>query len=149
MATKAPEVIAFDLQGNRIESQDLPNVKQMIEKAIRQYIKHRYEWTPKDVLMKLKKARGFITGNSQSSYNSATLKVAEFSVSKKASQLAFPTAIEIDLKKRVARISGERITSIMGVRAAGQLKLELHFKSGPHTPTNPWGVYISREVELL
>lgn len=149
MATKAPEIIAFDLQGNKIESEDLPHVKQMIEKAIRQYIRSRYEWTPKDVILKLKSARSFITGSSQSAYNASTLKVAEFSVSKKVSQLAYPTAIEIDLKKSVARISGERITSIMGVRAAGQLKLELHFKSGPHTKANPWGVYIAREVELL
>ena len=37
----------------------------------------------------------------------------------------------------------------MGIRAAGSLNLKLHFASGPHTQENPWGVYITREVEQL
>ena len=57
--------------------------------------------------------------------------------------------IGLHVKKQVAKVEGDRITSILGVRAAGSLKLELHFKSGPHTPRNPWGVYIAKEVELL
>ncbi len=35
----------------------------------------------------------------------------------------------------------------MGIRAAGGLNLKLHFESGLHTEKNPWGVYITREVE--
>ena len=32
---------------------------------------------------------------------------------------------------------------------AGSLNLKLHFTSGSHTKENPWGVYITREVEQL
>lgn len=72
-----------------------------------------------------------------------------FSINKKANQFAYPREVQIDLKKQTATIKGERITSIMGVRAAGDLHLELDFKDGPHTNSNPWGVYIAKEVELL
>ena len=149
LATKAPAVIAFDTSGNNIENLPKPNPKHMVEHAIRQYIKLRYEWTPKTVSTQLKTAKAFIANKSDNAYSQATSKVEEFSVSRKASQRAFPTEIKIDLKNQVAKISGERVTSIMGVRAAGELKLELHFSGGPHTTTNPWGVYIVREVELL
>ena len=149
MVTKAPEVIVLDIQGNKLETQDVPSVKNFIEKAIREYIKHRYDWTHEDVIKKLEGAEVFITKGNRRGFKNSVQKVVDFSTGKKASQLAYPRKIEIDLKKQVAKIHGDRITSILGVRAAGSLKLELHFKSGPHTPRNPWGVYIAKEVELL
>jgi len=149
MATKAPEIIVLDVKGNQIETQDIPSVKSFIEKAIREYIKYRYDWTHKDVKRKLESAEVFITKSNRNGFNNSIQKVINFSTSKKASQLAYPRKIEIDLKKQVAKVEGDRITSILGARAAGSLKLELHFKNGPHTPRNPWGVYIAKEVELL
>jgi hypothetical protein len=39
------------------------------------------------------------------------------------------------------------VTSIQGLKAAGNLKLELTFESGSRTEGNPWGLYISKERE--
>ncbi len=149
MTTRAPAVIAFDMTANTLEAQKLPDVKLLIERAVVEYIKHRYDWTPNNVNQKLDKARSFINGSHESAFTQATRKVADFSHDKKVIQRAFPTDIQIDLKNQTAKVVGERVTSIMGIRAAGELKVELHFTSGPHTKANPWGVYISKEVELL
>ncbi len=148
LSTKEPQVMAFDLNGKKI-SEEMPKAEKMIERAIREYIKHRYEWSPKEVKKKLKKARSFITKKHESVYLDSTSKVAKFSMSKKVHQKIFPTSIQVDLKKKIVHIRGERITSIMGIRAAGSLNLKLHFESGPHTQENPWGIYITREVEQL
>lgn len=45
-------------------------------------------------------------------------------------------------------IVGDRITSIQSLKAAGDLKLELGFESGPRTFVNPWWVFISKEKEF-
>ena len=148
LSTRKPQVMAFDLSGEKI-SEELPKVEKMVERAIREYIKNRYGWGPKEVTEKLRKAKNFITKKHESTYLKSTLKVAKFSMSKKVHQIVFPTSINVDLKKKIVHIRGERITSIMGIRVAGSLNLKLHFASGPHTQENPWGVYITREVEKL
>ena len=146
LSTKKPQVMAFNLNGEKL-SEELPKAEKMVERAIREYIKHRYEWGPKEVTEKLKKAKSFITKKHESTYLKSTSKVAKFSMSKKVHQRVFPTNIDVDLKKKIVHIRGERITSIMGIRAVGSLNLKLHFANGLHTQKNPWGVYITREVE--
>lgn len=108
-----------------------------------------YEWTPKTVETHLDKARHFISSKSFRAYEEATLKVISFSPQREVSQKAFPTNFKINIKNQVAQVTGERVTSIQGLKAAGDLKLELHFQSGLHTKANPWSIYISKEVEIL
>ncbi|MGE3263190.1 MAG: hypothetical protein AB7K68_15525 [Bacteriovoracia bacterium] len=74
--------------------------------------------------------------------------VIRFSVDKIVAQRAYPVEIRVDLKKGIAVIEGDRITSIQGLKAAGDLRLELGFESGPRTEQNPWGVYVSKEKEF-
>lgn len=74
--------------------------------------------------------------------------VVRFSSERMVSQRVYPGEIQVDLKKGLATISGDRITSIQGLKAAGDLKLELSYESGPRTTLNPWGVYISKEREF-
>lgn len=149
LISRPPEIITFDLKGKVIQSTELPDPKVLIEEAIKEYIKHRYEWTPKTVENHLNKAKHFISSKSFRAYEEATLKVISFSTQREVSQKAFPINFKIDIKNQVAKVTGERVTSIQGLKAAGDLKLELHFQSGPHTNANPWGIYISKEVEIL
>ena len=141
LSTKKPQIIAFDLNGEKI-SEELPKAEKMIERAIREYIKHRYEWEPKEVTEKLKKAKSFITKKQESNYLKSISKVAKFSMNKKVHQRVFPTNINVDIKEKIAHIRGERITSIMGIKAAGSLNLKLHFTNGSHTERTP-GEFIS------
>ncbi len=149
LSSRAPYVIAFDTVANQMKAESLPDAKFMVEKALRAYMNHRYDWTPEDVRKKLKEAREFINSSNSSAFEVSTSRVAEFSLSKKVSQRVFPTKVYVDLKAQKAFIDGDRVTSIMGIRADGGLKLELHFRPGPHTKANPWGVYVAKEVELL
>lgn len=55
--------------------------------------------------------------------------------------------IQIDLKNSIAQIIGSRVTAIQNLKAAGELKLQLSFESGPRTKENPWGIYIRQEKE--
>jgi hypothetical protein len=51
------------------------------------------------------------------------------------------------MKDGTALITGDRVTSIQGLKAAGNLKLQLTFESGQRTKENPWGIYITKEKE--
>ena len=101
LSTKKPQVMAFSLNGEKL-SEKPPKAEKMVERAIREYIKHRYEWSPKEVTEKLRKAKSFITKKHESTYLKSTSKVAKFSMSKKVQQRVFPTSINVDLKKRLS-----------------------------------------------
>ena len=147
MATKEPMVITLDSYGKTIERTVLPKAEDQIREGIKRYLEKRYQWEPENVLKKLKESEEFITPQALKAFQGAVGNVAKFSKEKIVSQKVYPEKIEIDSKKGVALITGDRVTSIQGLKAAGNLKLELTFESGPRTQNNPWGLYISKERE--
>lgn len=147
MASKEPMVISLGPDGKAIERTILPKAEDQIREGIKRYLEKRYHWQPDNVIEKLKESEDFITPKALKAYKGAIASVAKFSTEKIVSQKVYPEQIEIDLKKNTAFITGERVTSIQGLKAAGNLKLELTFESGPRTQANPWGLYISKERE--
>lgn len=147
MAMKEPMVITLGPDGKAIERTVLPKAEDQIREGIKRYLEKRYQWEPENVIMKLKESEYFITPQALKAFQGAVANVAKFSVEKIVSQRVYPEKIEIDLKKQTALITGDRVTSIQGLKAAGNLKLELTFESGPRTQVNPWGLYISKERE--
>jgi len=147
MATKEPMVITLGPDGKAIERTVLPKAEDQIREGIKRYLEKRYQWEPENVIKKLKESEEFITPQALKAFKGAVSNVAKFSTEKIVSQKVYPEKIEIDLKKNTALITGERVTSIQGLKAAGNLKLELSFESGPRTQNNPWGIYISKERE--
>lgn len=143
---KGPEVITLSSTGIHMAKAD-PNLKVFVEEAVRSYMEKRYKWNPDNVVEKLKESEAFILPNTQKAFEEAVAKVARFSKEKLASQKIFIDDIEVNLKLRTVLITGTRITSIQNLPAAGEMKLELSFDSGPHTFENPWGVYITKEKE--
>jgi len=144
---KEPQVITLNSDGKTIERVTLPKAEDQIREGIRRYLEKRYQWEPEDVIKKLKESENFITPQALKAFQGAVANVAKFSIEKIVSQKIYPAKIEIDLKKQTALITGDRVTSIQGLKAAGNLKLELTFESGPRTQANPWGLYISKERE--
>ena len=144
---KEPQVITLNSDGKTIERVTLPKAEDQIREGIRRYLEKRYQWEPEDVIKKLKESEYFITPQAIKAFQGAVANVAKFSIEKIVSQKIYPAKIEIDLKKQTALITGDRVTSIQGLKAAGNLKLELTFESGPRTQANPWGLYISKERE--
>lgn len=147
MATKEPIVITLSPDGKAIERTVLPKAEDQIREGVKRYLEKRYQWEPESVTKKLKESEEFITPQALKAFQGAMANVGKFSTEKIVSQKVYPEKIEVDLKKNTALITGERVTSIQGLKAAGNLKLELSFESGPRTQNNPWGLYISKERE--
>ena len=142
-----PFVITLNPSGESLKRVKQAQAEDQIREGIKAYLESRYEWGPQDVTKKLKVAENFVTPEAQKAYKSAVANIAKFSMEKIVTQRIFPQKIEINLSQGTALITGDRITSIQGLRAAGNLKLELTFVGGPRTQINPWGIYISKERE--
>ena len=147
MAMKEPMVITLGPDGKSLERTNQPKAEDQVREGIKGYLEKRYQWEPENVTKKLKESEQFITPQALKAFQVAVANVAKFSTEKLVSQKVYPEKIEIDLKKQTALITGDRVTSIQGLKAAGNLKLELTFESGPRTSNNPWGLYISKERE--
>lgn len=147
MATKEPLVITLGPDGKAIERTVLPKAEDQIREGIKRYLEKRYQWEPENVIKKLKESEEFITPKALKAFQGAVANVAKFSTEKIVSQKVYPEKVEINLKNQTALITGDRVTSIQGLKAAGNLKLELTFENGPRTQENPWGLYISKERE--
>lgn len=147
VATREPLVITLDTQGKVIEQTKTAKPEDQIAEAIKRYLNYRYKWEPKNVMMKLKSSEAFILPGTLKVFHNDLARVARFSTEKVVSQTIYPEIVEVDIDKKSAHVKGERITSIQGLKAAGELKLELLFESGPRTKENPWGIYITKELE--
>jgi hypothetical protein len=144
---KEPVILTITTEAAALETGSLPKPEIEIRTAIRKYLEKRYKWTPNNVKKNLEEAQIFILPASLSAYQSAGTDVARFSVEKVVTQQVYPEKIDVNLDKKTAFITGDRVTSIQGLKAAGDLRLEISFDSGPRTKENPWGVYIVKERE--
>lgn len=145
---KTPIVIPLARDGTEVERMDVqPKAEDQIEAAVRKYLDLRYRWEPKTVQAKFKSAEKFILPQAMKAFVSATVPIAKFSTEKQVSQKVYPDHVLVSLIDKTVSISGDRLTDIQGLRAAGNLKLTLFFENGPRTPENPWGVYIIKEKE--
>ncbi len=147
VATKDPLVITLGPDGKALERVSIPKVEDQIQEAIKSYLDKRYHWEPETVVKRLKESESYIQPSSVKAFQGAMTNIVKFSVEKIVSQRVYPSRIDVDMSKKTALITGDRITTIQGMKAAGNLKLELTFESGPRTTENPWGLYIAKERE--
>lgn len=144
---KAPVILTLAPDGSIIEKTALPKAEDQIEKAVRRYLDLRYRWEPKTVQSKIKDAEEFILPSAKKAFDAATAPIVKFSTAKLVSQRVYPDRVAVSLENKSVLITGDRLTDIQGLRAAGNLKLTLFFEGGPRTPLNPWGIYITKEKE--
>lgn len=147
LGTRDPVVLTLSQSAVQMDKIEKPKAEDEIKVAMRAYIEKRYKWEPTNVVQKLRDAEVFVASSSMSAYKNAVVNVARFSTEKLVAQRVYPENMKVDLAKKTVSISGDRITSIQGMKAAGDLRLELSFESGPRTESNPWGVYITKEKE--
>lgn len=145
--TKAPQVLPIAPDGSVYMDAPKPDPKVEIERAVREYLKHRYNWTPKTVAAQVEQSKAFIQPSTLKIFDSAMQNVVRFSEERIVTQRIYPVEIEVDTKKGIVMILGDRVTIIQGLKAAGDLKLELGVESGLRTDRNPWGLYITKEKE--
>lgn len=147
LSTKAPTVMAFSQNAQLLEKSELPKPEDEIKLAITRYINFRYKWDAKTVSENIKKAESFIESKSLAAFQNNMASVVKFSLDRDVLQRVYPNDMKVDLKTQTVFITGDRVTSIQGLKAAGNLNLALEFQSGPRTSNNPWGIYITKEKE--
>ena len=147
MANKEPLVITLGPDGKALERILVPKVEDQVREGIKYYLEKRYQWEPENVKQKLKETENFIDPSTLKFFKAAVSNIEKFSIEKIVSQRVYPQNIEVNLSKKTALITGDRITTIQGLKAAGNLKLELSFELGSRTEANPWGLYIVKEIE--
>ncbi len=147
LSLKAPTVMAFSPNAEILEKRELPKAEDEIKLAITRYINFRYKWDAKSVSENIKKAECFIESKSLTAFQNNMASVVKFSLDRDVLQRIYPTDMKVDLKSQTVFITGDRVTSIQGLKAAGNLNLALEFESGPRTQNNPWGIYITKEKE--
>lgn len=147
MTLKEPLIITLGPDGKALERITIPKVEDQVKEGIKHYLDKRYQWEPESVKQKLKETENFIDPSTMRFFQIAARNVEKFSIEKIVSQKIYPQSIEVNLGNKTALITGDRITSIQGLKAAGNLKLELSFELGLRTKENPWGLYIVKEIE--
>lgn len=140
-------IVALDRYAQRFEVLERAIPEKEIEVAIRAYVSERYSWTPSDISRKLDSASQFVSSSLKSKYFESVSKIERFSRDRQVTQRAYIDQIQVDLKNSFALVQGSRVTTIQNLKAAGDLKLQLSFESGPRTKDNPWGIYIRQEKE--
>jgi hypothetical protein len=148
LATRTPVVLTMDTKAQIVDRESLPNPEIEIQAAIKHYLGLRYQWTPENVKQKLSAAQSMVHSSAIKSYLGAALNVGKFSAEKQVAQRVYAASIKVDVEKNVVHVLGDRITAIQGLKAAGDLKLDLNFDYGPRTKENPWGVYFVKEHEM-
>ncbi len=148
VSNKAPTVLTLASGGDAVERVEVfPKAEDQIEAAVKRYLSLRYVWNAKTVQDQINRAKAFVPKESLKAYQAATSLIVKFSTDKQVTQKVFPDPMTVDLAGRSVSITGDRLTEIQGLKAAGALKLTLFFEGGPRTPENPWGVYIVKEKE--
>lgn len=147
VVSKPPIVIPLASTGEIFTGGPMPAPESEIERAINEYLDLRYIWEPKTVETNLKRAESFIASQSLKAYQTQIANVVRFSKEKMVSQKIFVGNVNVDLATHKIQITGDRITSIQGFKASGDLTLELDYVCGDRSKENPWGIFITKEKE--
>lgn len=142
-----PVVVTLSEKGMPLTEAAQVNAEDHIRSALNQYLSTRYTWTPETVREQLNHTKAFILSKNLKAFQSASLGIQKFASERSVSQKLYPGKVEVSMGKSVALVRGDRVTTIQGLKAAGDLKLELTFEAGPRTKENPWGIYITKEKE--
>lgn len=145
--SRSSEVIALTPEGGVYRPVAPPKAEDEIARAVREYIDRRYNWTSRDVENRLSAAQAFILPAQRADFRAGVRNVIQFASEKPTARRVYPAKVKVDLERKVAVLTGDRIVVIQGLWAANELKMSLSFESGPRTVENPWGIYVTKEKE--
>lgn len=145
--TKDPIVLTLNTKAEIVTEGEAPKAEDQVKEAVNAYLRMRYRWKPENVSAKLKASEAFILPVTLKAFQESVAKVTRFSTEKIVTQTIYPEEMKVDLQQKTVSVLGDRVTSIQGMKAAGDLKLEISFDSGPRTKQNPWGIYVIKEKE--
>lgn len=146
LVKQGPLVIALDNTGeiSKIESKvtDL-----QIQAAVKEYINYRYSWDEKTISESISKAKFFVLPSLTQAFERSMLEVQKFVREKKVKQRVYPKNVVLDLKEKKVTVVADRITEFDNLKAATEMKITFQFTLDDRTVVNPWGIYITKELE--
>ncbi|MBL7670338.1 MAG: hypothetical protein JNM39_07610 [Bdellovibrionaceae bacterium] len=143
---RGPTVIALESDGS-IAAIETKVTDIQIESAAKEYLRHRYSWDEKTISDELGKAKFFVLPSLASAFERSMQETQKFVRDKKVRQRVYPKSVLIDLKEKKISVIADRITEFDNLKAATELRLALQFTIDDRTIINPWGVYITKEIE--
>ncbi len=146
LVKKGPLVIAMNSTGAVVQVETKVTDLQ-VEMALKEYIKHRYSWDEKSIAREVKSAQHFVRADLASSFEKSMAETIKYVREKKVSQRVYVKTITLNYKERKALVHLDRITEFENLKAATEMRLELFFEVSDRTLINPWGVYVTKELE--
>lgn len=145
---QGPTIVALDASGALAKIETKVTDAQ-IETAATEYIQRRYSWSFRNIQDRLREAELFVDPALAPSFRKSMAETVKFVQEKKVTQRMYPRAGEtkVDLKEKSVSFILDRFTEFDSLKAATETKLKVWFTVGDRTPVNPWGVYITKEME--
>jgi len=148
LAVRKPPVVAVSATESRVLS-IVPPRKELLETEIRRavtgYITAHYNWEWPKIEDAFRTAARFVSPDFTKRFLAANQDQMRVAREKKVSQRFYLGEVTVDPKTKTARIFGERVLVVEGLRAANPLTVEVEFEYGARSEDNPEGIYIIGE----
>ena len=151
LTTRKPLLVSINnLQTKLLKaSEKIPQdfITQEISHAITRFIQLRHNWNDKNIDSQLKKSAQFIATQFKAKFFRANLENIKTAKTKKITQKFYISKeVKIDPLKKEARVTGDRILIVEGLRATQPMTFRINYRFGERTSQNPEGVYVAEET---
>lgn len=148
LALRKPPLIAVSATESRVLTV-IPPKAELLESEARRvvtgYITAHYNWEWAKIEDSFRGAARYVSPDFTKKFFAANQEQIRVAREKKVSQRLYIAETQLDLKRKTARVSGDRILLVEGLRATHPLSVEVQFDYGERTEENPEGVYIIGE----
>ncbi len=151
LSLRKPILIAVSSSETKVLAAQLPNaelLEQEVRRVVTSYIKARHNWEWSQIESHLKDAAKYVDSDFEKAFRKATSEQIKIAKDKRISQVFYPSEISLNLDSKTAKVTGDRILNIDGLRAANPLTLEIGFRLNSRSVTNAEGVYVTSEKLL-
>lgn len=148
LSLRKPVLIAVSGAETKVLAAVPPNteiLEQETRRIVAAYIKARHNWEWNQIEAHLKEAVRYVDADFEKAFKKATAEQIRLAKEKKISQVFYPTNITLNLDAKTAKVSGDRILMIDGLRATNPMTVEVTFRLNQRSAANPEGVYITAE----
>lgn len=148
VALRPPQVFAVSsIESGELRTAPLPKeyLEAEAKRVVTEYLQKRHSWEPRTVQTSIGKASRFVDESFRKAFLQANDSQIRIAVEKKIAQKFYVSAINVDLEKGAASVTGDRLLTVDGFRAVNTLSFELKLRFGERTGANPEGVYITAE----
>src|SRR4051812_38925559 len=148
VSLRKPLLFGFSAESTRQIMPSIPS-REILTAEVRRVVKYyalsRHSWDWIEIDNKMKIASNYVDTAFAKQFTEATIEQVKIAKEKRISQRFYFQDPEINLDYKSARVSGDRILLVSGLRAANPMTIEVGFTLGARTSANPEGVYIISE----